>query len=180
MLGNVPAESLGITLTHEHLSLDFFHFYSKPPTHLQSYVSEAEKIKLQNLGILRQYPYSSKFNINFYDKQTQEGVTADVKLFKKWGGCTIVENTSYGLKRDLKFYRTLALETGVNIVAGTGHYVEMTQNESERLMSLESMIDLYTKEITIGIDINNDRKEYIKCGIIGEVGSGWPLTGNLI
>lgn len=178
VLGAVPAETLGITLTHEHLSLDFCHFYSEAPEYLQSYVTEAEKIKLENLGVLRQYPYSSAFNINFYDKETQESVEEDLKIFKKWGGGTIVENTSHGLKRDLKFYREMALKTGLNIVAGTGHYLELTQSRSERLLSLEAMVKLYAKELTTGID-TNDGENSIKCGIIGEVGSGWPLTGNL-
>lgn len=176
VLGTIPAESLGITLTHEHLSLDFFKFYSKPPQHLQSYVTEAEKIKLENLGVLRQYPYSSTFNMNFYDKETRESVADDLELFKKWGGGTIVENTTYGLKRDLKFYRDIAIKTGVNIVAGTGHYLEMTQTESERLLSLEAMTNLYSSEVTAGVDVNNNGTEFIKCGVIGEVGSAWPIT----
>lgn len=180
VLGNVPAETLGITLTHEHLSLDFFNFYCEPPQHLQSYVAETEKIKLANLGVLRQYPYSSLFNIKFNDNESHESVAEDLGLFKKWGGGTIVENTSHGLKRDLKFYREMALRSGVNIVAGTGHYLELTQSQSARSMSLETMINLYTNELTTGIDVNNDGKDFIKCGIIGEVGSVWPITGNFI
>lgn len=160
------------------MSLDFFKFYSEPPQHLQSYVTEAEKIKLENLGVLRQYPYSSTFNMNFFDKETHESVAEDLELFKKWGGGTIVENTTHGLKRNLKFYRDMAVKSGVNIVAGTGHYVEMTQTESARLMSLEAMINLYSSEVTAGVDINNNGTEFIKCGVIGEVGSGWPITGN--
>lgn len=179
VLGNISAETLGITLTHEHLSLDFFDFYCEPPKHLLSYVAETEKIKLANLGVLRQYPYSSVFNINFNDKESHESVAEDLGLFKKWGGGTIVENTSHGLKRDLKFYREMALKSGVNIVAGTGHYLELTQSQSARSMSLETMINLYTNELTTGIDVNNDGKDFIKCGIIGEVGSVWPITGNL-
>lgn len=161
------------------MSLDFHNFYTEAPAHLQPYVTETEKIKLENLGVLRQYPYASAFNINFYDEETRECVAEDLKLFKKWGGGTIVENTSHGLKRDLLFYREMAIRTGINIVAGTGHYVELTQSNSGRLMSVEAMIDLYTKELTTGVDINNDGKEFVKCGIIGEVGSGWPITGDL-
>lgn len=177
VLGSIPSEFLGVTLTHEHLSLDFHHFYSEPPHHLRSYVTEAEKIKLENLGVLRQYPYSSRYNINFNDDETRESVAEDLILFKKWGGGTIVENTSHGLKRDLKFYRQMALESGVNIVAGTGHYLDMTQSDSDRLMSLEAMINLYTTEMTSGVDVSGDATDFVKCGIIGEVGSGWPHTG---
>lgn len=179
MLGTISPASLGITLTHEHLSLDFGDFYCDPPRHLQSYVTETEKIKLENLGILRQYPYSSQFNIKFYGEETHESVAEDLQLFKKWGGGTIVENTTYGLKRDLKFYQKMARTTGVNIVAGTGHYLELTQSPGERLMSLEAMINLYTREVITGVDISENGTNFIKCGVIGEVGSGWPLTGNL-
>lgn len=40
-------------------------------------------------------------------------------------------------------------------------------------MKTEEMVDLYTKEITTGVDIGNGIN--VKCGIIGEVGSIWPI-----
>lgn len=143
---------------------------------MEHYVAEKEKITIKNLGVLRQYPYSSRFNLNFQDEETRNAVLEDVKLFKKWGGGTIVENTTYGICRDLGFYREVAEKTGVNVIAGTGHYVGMTQTESERSLSIEAMVDLYTREIITGVDVRGDGREFIKCGFIGEVGSGWPLT----
>lgn len=172
---------LGRTLTHEHLSLDFHKFYFDAPKHLREYVTEEEKIKLENLGVLRQYPYSSRYNIAFYDEDANEKVIDDVQLFKKWcnGNCTIVENTTYGIKRDLKFYREVAKKTGVNIISGTGHYLEMTQNSSELSLSLEQMCDLYTQEIVTGVDVSkcHDGSDIIKCGFLGEIASNYPISG---
>lgn len=172
---------MGKTLTHEHLSLDFDKFYYASPEHLKSYVTEKEKISLGNLGILRQYPYASRYNITFNDSDTHDKVIEDLHLYKKWcdGKCTIVENTSHGIVRNLKFYREAARKTGVNIIAGTGHYVDICQTTSDLSLGLEQLTDLYTRELISGVDVSEagDGSDIIKCGFIGEVGSTWPITG---
>lgn len=179
-MGVTSPKNLGITLTHEHLSMDFPLFYNRAPLHLEEFVTEKEKISLKNLGILRQYPYSSRYNINFRDEETHDSVLEDVKLFKKWGGGTIVENTTCGIQRNLEFYREVAEKTGVNVIAGTGHYVVSSQTESVRSLSIEAIADTYTKDIITGVDVKGNERDFIKCGFIGEVGSGWPLTGWII
>lgn len=183
VLGDIPASNVGRTLTHEHLSLDFDKFYFDAPEHLRHYIVNDQRISLKNLGILRQYPYGSRYNLKFYDNESHDEVIEDVKLYKKWcnGNCTIVENTSQGILRDLLFYRKVAEETGVNIVSGTGHYVEVTQKTKDLAMKFEEMVELYTNEIRVGVDvsISGDGSDLIKCGFIGEVGSNWPLTGKI-
>lgn len=183
VLGDVRSSDLGRTLTHEHLSLDFHNFYREAPEHLRGFLTDEQKISIGNLGVLRQYPYGSRYNIQFCDDDTNEKVIEDLHLFKKWCGsnCTIVENTTYGICRDLKFYREAAKRTGVNVVAGTGHYLEMTQNSSELSLSLEQMSDLYTKEIVFGVDVSggHDGTDIIKCGFLGEIASNWPISGKV-
>lgn len=172
---------MGFTLTHEHLSVLCENFYTPGPDHLKGFVTERKKISLDNLGILRQYPYSSRYNIIFNDDETHEKVIEDLKLLNKWvvGNCTIVENTSHGIHRDLEFYREAAKRSGVNVVAGTGHYVEEFQRTSALSISLEELNDLYTKELVAGIDVSmfQDGSDMIKCGFLGEIGSSWPITG---
>lgn len=173
---------MGITLTHEHLSMEFPDFYVNAPEHLRHYLVDAH-IGLNNLGILRQYPYGSHYNLKLNDEDSQQKVIEDVKLFKKWcnSKCTIIENTTCGLIRDVRFYRDVAIKTGVNIVCGTGHYVELTQNAQDVKTSFEQMVELYTNEVAKGVDVSiaADRSDIIKCGFIGEVGSSWPITGIL-
>lgn len=164
-----------MTLTHEHLIIKFDKFYYDPPKQLSKYFNDGvnEKIHLKNVGYVRQYPYSSKYNLNFADAETRIGVIQDVKDFKGFGGGTIVENTTYGISRDLKFMHDLSNDSGVNIIAGTGHYVEMTQDPNTLKLSVEDMVKMYTKDIVDGIDVDDQK---IKCGFIGEVGSVWPIT----
>lgn len=82
--GPVDPLTLGFTLTHEHLSLDFHHFYVAPPPGLEVYVNK--KITLQNVGYVRQYPYSSAYNVNFEDDETHDAVLKDVMQYKACGG----------------------------------------------------------------------------------------------
>lgn len=102
-----------------------------------------------------------------------------MKLYKQWGGGTIVENSSHGLKRNLPFLLDVAKETGVHVIAGTGHYVYGVQEPTDLQLTVEQMADLYQKEMTIGCDIGN-AKDFVKCGFIGEVGSGWPIHGTSV
>lgn len=105
-------------------------------------------------------------------------VLEDVKLYKEFGGSAIVENTTHGINRDLKLMYQVAQSTDVKIVAGTGHYLEMTQKPETLNMSLEEMEQLYTKEILEGVkvDLSPTESVQIKCGFIGEVGSVYPIT----
>uniref|UniRef100_A0A1A9WQ53 Phosphotriesterase-related protein n=1 Tax=Glossina brevipalpis TaxID=37001 RepID=A0A1A9WQ53_9MUSC len=171
VLGNIEPNLLGRTLTHEHIALDFEHFYCSPPEDFQSFLDQ--KLCLTNLGFIRQYPYSSLDNLRLNDDITYEAVIKDLELYKRFGGSSIVENTSHGLNRNLEFMVEASKKTGVNIIAGTGHYVHELQNSEHMKMSVEQMTDLYSKEIITGIEI--DGIGMIKCGFIGEVGSVYPL-----
>ncbi|XP_076282792.1 phosphotriesterase-related protein [Lasioglossum baleicum] len=169
VLGEKNANELGRILTHEHLSLSFDAFYVPPPHHLKRFFGD--NIEIQNLGFLRQYPYSSRYNLNFNDGDTINAVSEDVKLYREFGGGTIVENSNHGLKRDIELMRRVSRETGVNIIAGTGYYVAATQSERNLCLSKEEMYDTMLKEMTIGCEDCRD----VKTGFIGEVGSAWPI-----
>lgn len=160
--------------------MDFHQFYNEPPKPLAKFFNEGdnEKINLQNVGFVRQYPYGSHYNINFADEETHKAVMADVKQFKEFGGGTIVENTTYGIHRNLELMYQIARETGVNVVAGTGHYLEMTQKAGISNMTVEELTHTYTRELLDGsvVQLSQTEDVTIKCGFIGEVGSVYPIT----
>ncbi|CAL7943704.1 unnamed protein product [Xylocopa violacea] len=168
VLGEKDLNQLGKTLTHEHLSLSFTTFYCQPPSHLERFLNG--KIELQNVGFLKQYPYSNTYNLIYNDRCTEEAVLEDVKLYKEFGGGTIVENSSHGLKRNIPFMKKVSESTGVNIIAGTGYYVNATQTNEG--LSKEEMYDVMLKEMTTGCEECPD----VKAGFIGEVGSSWPIA----
>lgn len=171
VLGPIDPNLLGRTLTHEHLALDFEAFFCEPPADFKSYLDK--KICMETLGSLRQYPYSSKENLRFYDEEAHDAVLKDIELYKKFGGGAIVENSSHGLKRNLEFMVEAAKKTNVHIIAGTGHYVHNLQGKEDLSLTVEKMTDLYSKEIISGVEV--ERLGQVKCGFIGEVGSVYPL-----
>lgn len=116
--------------------------------------------------------------MRFGDAATHESVVRDVQLYREWGGGTIVENSSHGLQRNLTFSVKVAKETGVHVVAGTGHYVHDVQEPHDLAMSVEQMVELYRTEMTVGCEVAGET-ERVKCGFIGEVGSVWPIHGKL-
>jgi len=171
VLRTIEPNMLGRCLTHEHIALDFEGFHCSPPDEFKEFLNK--RISMETLGYVRLYPYSSLENVRFYDESTREAVMKDIELYKKFGGNSIVENSSHGLKRNLEFMVELARSTGVNIIAGTGHYVHDLQDQSHAKMTVEQMTDLYSKEIITGIEVQG--KGMVKCGFIGEVGSVYPI-----
>lgn len=133
---------------------------------------------MRNLGFIRQYPYASHYNINFEDDDTHRAVFDDIKQFHQFGGSSIVENTTHGIKRNMNLLYQVGKQTGVNVIAGTGHYLEMTQETKALSLSVEEMTQLYYNEIVGGVDVQVSPSEIlnIKCGFIGEVGSVFPIT----
>ncbi|XP_063363375.1 phosphotriesterase-related protein [Cydia amplana] len=170
VLGGVSPAVLGRTLPHEHLSMEFTHFYRRPPAALVSKFP-ARHISLQSVGYLRQYPYSSKYNLTLNDKDTAQAVLNDVNMFRESGGGTIVENSAEGLDRDLSFLKRVSTETGVHVVAGTGYYIADTQHDDTLHSTTEEMYQRMLAELMEGCV--GDKS--IKAGFIGEVASVWPI-----
>ncbi|XP_045624915.2 LOW QUALITY PROTEIN: phosphotriesterase-related protein [Procambarus clarkii] len=167
--GLVEPSSLGKTLTHEHLFMEFDVAFT-PAKPEEKYMEDC-KFTMENLGWIRQNPYSHKFNINLTQPEVQIAVMKEVSEFKKHGGGTIVENSTFGLNRNVSFMRKLSQQHGVNIIAGAGYYVMAAQNKETLGISVEDMVNSMTMELTFGCGDTPD----IKCGIIGEIGCSWPL-----
>lgn len=172
VLGQIDSENLGLTLTHEHLLHDLQEcVFTKPlPSSLKC--MENLTMKMENLGWIRQYPYCFQENMNFLDQAVRTAVKEEMHFFKKYGGGTVVENCSVGLRAPDHAQHLLEVskETGVNVIAGTGFYVSSSQSQSTLNMSVESMAELMRRDILDGMDGTN-----VKCGVIGEVGCTWPL-----
>lgn len=166
VLGPIDPDKIGATLTHEHLSMVFdvaFVPASESETDMMTL-----PITMENLGWIRQNPYSHKNNLVFNDQQTKAAVEKDLLEFKKYGGGTIVENTTHGLQRNLNILKEMSAMAGINIVAGTGYYVAASQDSSNLNKSVEDMANVIRNDLLNGED-------GIKCGLIGELGCSWPL-----
>lgn len=165
VLGPIDPANLGVTLTHEHLSIDSGAL-GLPIDPKYKYLEDAP-VALDTLWYIRQNPYSVKANLSI--EKENGAVFEEMDFFKKNGGGTIVENTTLGIKRNINFYKNVAKETGVNVIAGTGFYVESSRPETLKMTS-EEMAEVMKTDLLHGADGGD-----IKCGIIGEIGCSWPL-----
>jgi len=165
--GVVDPSNLGNTLTHEHLYIKIPNFFTEPigKNNVQDNIHAPFEMKI--LGWVRHNPYSHWPNLSLYGES--DTIIEELKSFKENGGCTIVENTSIGISRDLATLKHISQSTGVNIVCGTGYYVDAAMTDSMRSLSEEQMAETIRGELLDGI-------EGIRCGIIGEIGTTWPIT----
>ncbi|XP_050733673.1 phosphotriesterase-related protein-like isoform X1 [Eriocheir sinensis] len=168
--GLVEPSSLGRTLTHEHLYMDFGDIFL--PAKPEDKPLEASDFTLANLGWIRQNPYSNKKNLQLNSTEVMAAVMREMEQFKKYGGGTIVENTSFGIKRNVNFMHDISMKHGVNIVAGAGYYLMVTQKKETLGLSVEDMANTITHELTTGCK----DAPHIKCGFIGEIGCSFPLN----
>lgn len=175
-MGEISPEDLGRTLTHEHIYFDGPWAFVPPPNkNIEKYISE--KLSLSNVGLIKQYPYGHLENFHMMGDEVKEAVVFDLKLYKEWGGGSIVENTPHGSHGSHEFARNISIETNVHVVQGTGHYRQIVQSESTLQMTVEQMVNLYTNDILVGNEFDAFPGDPIKCGAIGEVASEWPITG---
>lgn len=167
--GLVEPSSLGRTLTHEHLFLDFD--VAVCPANPEEKHMENCSYTLENFGWIKQNRYSHRQNLKMDQPEAMAAVMKEMGEYKKHGGGTIVENTVIGLNRNVSFLHDISVKHGINIVAGTGYYVMQSQKKEVLGTPVEKMVNLMTKELTVGCEDTPD----IKCGIIGEIGCSWPL-----
>jgi phosphotriesterase-related protein len=88
----------------------------------------------------------------------------ELKLYKKAGGCTIVDPTNIGMRRNIRGVQEIARATGVNIIAGCGWYIEVSHPDYIREKNVNELADMIVSELTEGIDGTG-----IRAGIIGEI-----------
>jgi phosphotriesterase-related protein len=167
--GPVGAESLGKTLSHEHLFIDLRNQFTEFKDPEKRRVSR-QKVKMSNLGVLRRNPYAVKDNLVLDDLDV---AVEEVSFFKSLGGATIVDCTSIGINREAAKLRDLARRTGLNIIAGSGYYTYDTHPPEMDGWPPERIADQIVRDLTVGIDGTD-----IKAGIIGEIGTSNPIRPN--
>jgi phosphotriesterase-related protein len=115
------------------------------------------------LGNLRENPECIEDN---FTVSSVADVVEELESFKAAGGKTIVDATTVGIGRSPKSLRRAADKSHVNIVAGSGYYVGISQPRSVRNWSKERMTQEIVKDLTVGIGDSE-----VRAGIIGEVGA---------
>ena len=169
VLGPIEPKQVGNTSTHDHIIIDFNAILTEP-IDSKDILKMDEKISIDNLGWVRFNWASSKDNLVYQDVKD---ACNELDHYRNSGGNTIVDVTNIGLGRDPKKLKEISSKTGVNIVMGSGFYVELAQTPNYTSEGIESLFESIMKDITIGAGDSN-----VKSGIIGEIGCSWPWTKN--
>lgn len=168
--GEISPGELGYTLTHEHLLLDMTAWIDDDTA--RPVLEEArltDPVTFENLWEVRERPYTYD-NCRLDDVET---AIEEVQRFQEYGGDTIVDVTSIGLHRDPEGLRRIARRTGVNVVAGTGHYVSASHPPDIDGKSAEDIADGIISDLNEGIGGTD-----VRAGIIGEVGASKGFMSN--
>jgi len=191
--GPASPDTLGFTLTHEHIMLNYDVSFQGPPLP-QGNLEEAD-----GLGYIRYLPYSHKPNLILNNahvalEELQHFKEAVLRLNKKgillekdepnWLGC-IVENSTVGI-RELEVhsasgeeisregcFKKLSNALDIHIICGTGYYIDATHPKDMSKYSIDYLVQFMENEIITGIGDTG-----VRCGVIGEIGCSWPLTEN--
>lgn len=167
VLGPIDPRELGVTLTHEHLFFDLRCWWTEPQEATKKALAHAP-LSMSNLGALRRDPLINLDNLAQFDMDV---ALEEATAFKRAGGKSIVDVTNIGIGRDPAALRSIAHETGLNIIMGCGYYVESSHPHDVGHKSVEQIADLMIQEVTAGV-----KRTDIRAGIIGEIGTSSPIT----
>src|ERR1700730_10390908 len=163
VLGPIAGDAMGITLPHEHLLIDFAVMFREPATGAERGLSR-QPVSLANLGWVRHHFSSNLDNLQLRD---------EALLFKHAGGQTFVDPTNRGLARDPLALARVARATGLNIIMGSGYYVDAAHPPGMDRRTADDIARELVADLTVGVDGTG-----VRAGFIGEIGTTWPWTDN--
>jgi len=159
--GAIDSADLGVCLTHEHVLNDvtsWWHPTSSTGLDPDEYAHKT--IAIEDLWDLKHDPFGNIDNCRLDDLEL---AVEEVARFASLGGHTIIEATGLGLGRSLAGLRRVSERTGVNIIAGTGFYLEAAHPAFVAAKTTEQLAELLLADL-------RDGEHGIRPGIIGEIG----------
>lgn len=169
VLGPIAAEELGCTLIHEHLLFDFRDYWQVPKAASEMHLAQ-QPLGIDMLGMLRFNPFLVQDNLLHGDVAL---ATKEVQAFLSVGGRTLVDPTNVSIGRDPRALQGIARATGLNIIMGSGYYIELSLGETFAKRSLEDLTEELIREVLQGVGGTG-----VRAGLIGEIGTSSPITAN--
>ncbi len=169
VLGAVDGKSLGITSCHEHIIWDMSAYFVEPEAASERALAR-QPVSMENLYLIRPRPHINIDNMVQTDEKT---AINEIMHFKLAGGGTLVELSQNGLARDPLALARIARVTGVNIIMGSGYYVDLSHPDDMDDKTEQDIADEIVRDITVGVGDTG-----VRAGIIGEIGCSLPLTEN--
>jgi len=162
--GDVDAADLGLVLPHEHLVNDNAVAF-RPAADPRIAELLAGPVRPELAWLLADHPYESADNCRLDDPAA---ITADLRTFADVGGRTVVDLTPPGIGRDPEALRRLSRETGVQVVMGSGWYLQATHPPHLASTPVEVLAAELVAEFDPVVEL--------RPGVIGEIGVSPAFT----
>ena len=132
--GDVEPDTLGPTLIHEHLYVDWGEMLGRPKVFEHSY------------------------------DQIRDAMVAKLQAARAVGIRTFVDCTPYGCGRYVDLFKDVAALSGVNVVGSTGFFTETwcPPHPLQKALDVDAQADLFTREIAEGMGATFVRAGMIK------------------
>jgi phosphotriesterase-related protein len=165
VLGPVDADSLGITLPHEHILVDSTFLFVEPADDKEKELAH-QPVGLKNLNWVLHHLFNNLDNLRLLDERM---AVDELMRFRQAGGGTVVEMSVRGLAGDPSGLVRISRATGLNIVMATGYYVAMALPSKLTSMGEKEIADELVRDVTIGMGNTGVCAGYVKaaCGGAG-------------
>ena len=164
--GDISPDELGITLTHEHLLVDMSCRRVMPKDPYLCRIADMP-VTCSIVGDLQRYPMISKDSLRLTDMNV---AIEELEYFKAAGGKSLVDQTCSWIGGDPVALRKISQSTGINIIATSSYFSPVLPEDIDDL-NIDQLARRLVTEITEGFEGTD-----IRAGIIGEVGTSWPIT----
>ncbi len=169
VLGLIEPSNLGITLVHEHLMSDGTGWFVEPEDSFE----RAMAYKPVTADILWWLTYHRFTNLDDMMCMDEDEAVDEVLHFKNAGGHSVVEMSNIGLARSPKSLARISRRTGLNIIMGSGYYIDSALPADMDDRSEDQITEEIVHDIEEGVGATG-----ICAGLIGEIGCTWPLSDN--
>ena len=162
VLGDIDADDLGVTMTHEHCLVDLRNWFVEP-TEASKRENMDRPIEMSMLGELRRRQMSTtRTNLVLSDIDV---AIQELEHYSGLGGGSLVDASCIGIGRDPVALQRISRKTGLNIIMGTGLYVEGAHPDWVKGASIDDLTEMMVRDIEEGVGPFR-----VKAGVIGEVG----------
>ena len=166
VFGKKDVSELGIVTPHEHIFIDMSVFFTEPEE-ISAKVTAHGPVTIEKLGLLKRNNFAVLDNVQMMDYETQKN---EIMAFKYAGGRTVVDASNHGLGRDPEMLRRISVDTGLNVITGSGYYVAGAQDARTLELSVEDMEADIVRDLTVGIGHSG-----VRAGYIGEIGVNFDM-----
>lgn len=162
VLGDIPANQIGLTLIHEHLWMD-----ATPILRFHGHTTDEQGAEFDHV-VAAECRWNPGAHMGNYQMTDMPAILADVISAKSSGVSTIVDVTPIDMGRSPQHLKELSVRSGVHVVMGTGYYLHAAHHAhlpGDR--PEDAVFERIVSEHDAGVD-------GVRPGIIGEIGTGDP------